>query len=248
MVDEDKGTPNPDESGAGDKPADQAPPGEDGAGKGKLPEDHEERSMLGRRVSRMEKGFTSFMDEMRASIGQLTARREEPPPRKANDEEDTIPLTKKDLREFIRAEQGETDRERANYQSSYTKALATLGIDLDDAEHEEILTELVNNPQINVRRVGDPKTDAEINFERAQNIVLRKRMAGKGKKFPLRGGSPEGPLGGSSGGEEHPDDQTHVVKLDASAADFVSRVGWDKKKVGTVLQGETPLALRGKMT
>ena len=209
---------------------------------------HEERSMLGRRVSRIERGLQSFMDEMRASIGQITARpteraRETSPA----DEDETIPLTRKDLRQFLRQEYSAIDSEKAQYQTQYTKALATLGLDLEDAEHEAVLTELVNNPQVNVRRTGDPKADAEINFEKAQNIVLRKRYAKPGKTNPLKGGDASN-LGGPSGGDLSPDTQTGPVKLDPAAAEFVGRVGWDTKKVGAVLSGETPLALRGKMT
>lgn len=193
------------------------------------PQDNRERSNLGRKVKLLEEKL-SVLDEIKAMIAKRPAARQEP-----EDDDSPIPMTAKELREFVRREATDLETSRAErqkeYERGYLKHEASLGMELSEEEYAEVINERLQN--FNVRHTDNPKTDAELNFHKAYASVLKKKMS-KGKENPLKGKKPDGPLGGPSG-SENTTRAAATPKLDKEAAEFAQKMGLSAEKIAKAL-------------
>ena len=252
-------------------------PGESGENLPDEPEDHGDRSKLGRRVSEMEKRMEGSL----AEIKELLSRREEqqqqapwqdpymaqwqygnqqnpyqPPSQAAEEDEDFVDITSraqldKEVARYLQRKEAE-DRTRGQqyerqYAPAFVREMQTNGI-TDAKEQEAVWNVMVQN--FNVRYSDNAAHDAQINFLKAQNELLKQQATAdkqpKPKESPLKGGQPTAPLGVSQTAKEAPAKEPEMPDLDPWALKFVQRTGMDKKAVSEALGGATPDRLRRK--
>jgi len=193
------------------------------------PDDNRERSNLGRKVKYLEEKL-SKLDEIAAKIDRFTSRKEPEP-----DDDAPIPMTARELREFVRREASDLETSKAEkqkeYERGYLKHEASLGMDLSEEEYAEVINERLQN--FNVRHTDNPNTDAELNFHKAYAAVLKKKMS-KGKENPLKGKKPDGPLGGTTTSESTTR-AAATPKLDKEAAEFAAKMGLSAEMIAKAL-------------
>lgn len=215
------------------------------------PDDHRERSQLGRRVKLMEETVSSVNENL-AQIAKLIQSTNNVQEETADDldldGEDFI--AKKDVAKYI--DERMTKREQASltakteYENSYRETIVSLGKDLEEDQHNNIYNEMMTNH--NVRHSNDAAHDATINFQ-AAHIALLQKNGPNPKANPLdkNDGKKTENLGGPADTES--DTKTiKVPKLDKDAAEFVRRTGMKDEDVARALDGEAPVALfRGRI-
>lgn len=204
------------------------------------PEDHAERSALGRRVSNMERMLSQEMAELKGMLQKPTEAAD------TEEYDEETYLTAKQVDERIERRERRMQETANQYNNAYTTQLATLGGNMPETEYTEIINELTANH--NVKRSNDPGADATTNFLEAQVAVLQKKVqAGPEKKIPVKGGQVNAPLGGPSDTKNTTTTNT-VPKLDKYAAEFVKKVGMSDDAVREALKGDMPLYLqKGKL-
>ena len=193
-------------------------------------DDNRERSNLGRKVKILEDKL-SRLDEIAAKLDRISTPKRELPP----DDDAPIPMTARELREFVWKENQQLETFKAQkqreYVQGYLKHEATLGMDLSEQEYEEVIKERVAN--FDVRHSDNPMADADLNFHKALASVLRKKMS-KGKENPLKGKKPDGPLGGPTG-TENATRAAVTPKLDKDAAEFAQKMGLSAEQIQKAL-------------
>jgi len=196
------------------------------------PTDNRERSNLGRRVKAMEDGLKTIVDKIDS---YFTKQNSEP----EADEEEIV--TRKDLEKYLQSYQAKQQESAKQYEREYLQHESTLGMDMTDAEYTEIITERYNN--FNTRYSDNPKADAELNFMKAYNAVLKKKVQPQ-RQNPLKGNKPEAPLGGPTQSVNTNRDP-NPIHLDDAAKEYVQRMGISEEKVKAALSGEIPIHLIG---
>lgn len=200
------------------------------------PEDNAARSKLGRKVQYLE-------TQLEQALGVI--QKFQAPPAEPEDEiDDDMPVTKADIEKIIEQRETQKQQQAALYSDNYRNTTIRLGLDLEEAEHAEILKSIdsLQNPS----RTGDPVIDAEVNFLKAQTAVYQKRLKAKSvPQNPLNKNKdvdPEAPLGG--GAETKTSTRPRrMPKLDAQSQELIKHYGWDAERVTKALSGETPLNL-----
>lgn len=148
-----------------------------------LPQEHRQRSDLGRKVSAMHRR----MDETDQTLNRIASLLEEKAlnDREANDDTDPDdPLTVADFKRLSAEQDRSKQVQQEKYDSNYRKAVTTLGGDLDDTEWHDVVEEMKAMP---LDSTGDPQKDAERNFYKAERVFLRKKLANPvTKENPLK--------------------------------------------------------------
>ena len=214
------------------------------------PDDHGERSQLGRRVGEIDRNLTSqieqMQDKMDSFLKGVESARPQQQPAPMYDDNEEIPMTMGDLNKWYN-NRVQHDRQRASedttrYESGYRETFSKLASKTEPEEAKKIEDEMLAN--FNVRHSNDPQLDAERNFLRAENAVLRNRPPEK-PQTNLRQSTPKGGASNTATAQR----KAGAVKLDPIAAEFVAELkknnDWSDEDVSKALEGETPSHLMG---
>jgi len=199
------------------------------------PEDNAERSKLGRKVQYLETELTRAIE----TINELKT----PAVPVEEELDEDAPVTRGDIEKIIEKREAVKAQQVNAYSEMYNQDLVRLGLELEEKEHLAVLNaaEKIKNPS----RTGNPTIDAQANFLKAQNSILKKQIKDNAKpKNPLDKNKDTEPENLGGGAETKTKTKSHrMPKLDESAKSFVKSMGWDSEKVNEVLSGDTPLNL-----
>jgi len=196
-----------------------------------------ERSRLGRRLSKMEKMFEEFMTNF-TNFTQKTAETEP-------SYEEELPLTKKEAREYFAKLQQTQLAEQDKYADAYLDTLEDLGADESDPKFfDEVVKFMKTNTEYNTRQSNNPKADAEANYLKAANAVLR---ANRGvKKNPLNKNKVKNPKHlGVNGDTKVESKEVIVPELDDYAKRFAAAVGMSEESIKKAFSKDLPVGMKG---
>jgi hypothetical protein len=189
----------------------------------RLPTDHKERSDLGRKVSAYHRRVDGLENKIDRIVSLLETKPEEEAPE--GDLSPDEPMTRRDTENLLVARDNQKESKAKSYSDNYTKAVSTLGPNLSQDEYDGVLAEMQTmryDPSDNAQ------IDAEINFQKAENIYLRKKMAQPiGKDNPIKGEAVKGKLGVTTT-QKTVVKETVMPKLDAHAQSYVDSVRRDR--------------------
>ena len=189
-----------------------------------------ERSALGRKFKNLE----SRMDQM---LGLMETRQQQSTPPHKEEEEIDIITSRSDVESVIEARERKKKEEQEKYESGYLRHIGKMGASAEDPDwYDLVMEEMMTNANFRKRYSNDPSNDAELNYTKAENSLLRKA---KGKKEPnVKGESPRSPLGGEMGGRAS-ETVIKMPKLDAAAQDYVDylrKEGKSEEDIAKMLQ------------
>jgi len=186
-----------------------------------LPVDQGPRSELGRKVAaihRRQDEFDSKIDRMLAII----EAQNKPEPETISDEDDDMPLTRKEIREMMRREREQETKSaqetQEKYKEGYVGTLARLARDVDEAEYGLILEEMKT---MTYDPTNDPEKDAALNFYKAQVAAAKKSVSKR--ENPIKGKAPKSELG-TVINQKTVDKESALPKLDPAAQSYLSFV------------------------
>lgn len=145
-----------------------------------LPKEHKERSDLGRKVAALLKK-TDKTDEVLLQLSKVIERLA---PKKEYDEEDDLPVTRKELKAMTEQPKIEASQYENDFKSTFWKMTEVDGLSEEDAEAiAKITIEKYNIPFTN-----DPKIDGAMNYAKAKADYFAVPV----KKLPLKQGKAPG--------------------------------------------------------
>lgn len=230
------------------------------------PDDHQERSRLGRRLKTVEEKIDAFLSRIEQANPQT-------PPAQAHPVPDNVTFDDSFIQRELDAavERGEipatiitaTDQWKVNrfveglnryigdqYAVKYLNTLKTptLKGDTPDDVHAEVVEELqkVDSP-FNLNRFNNPMVDARMNYLEAKSAILQKRLS-KGQATPnVFKGKPVNspPTGTSVSTKTDTAPVGDLPSLDEASLDFIKRTGMKPEAVNAALKSEMPYHLRG---
>jgi hypothetical protein len=192
-----------------------------------LPQDHKERSDLGRKLS----AYHRRMDELDNKFDHIAESLESLQPKEQDSFEalePDEPITRKEMENILaRREEKQRDRDKS-YNDNYVRTISGLGADLSQVEYDAVLAEMKD---ITYDPSNNPTMDAKMNFREAENRFLKKKIAEPvSKKNPLKGEKPKETLGVTTT-QTSVTKETKQPKLDAdgqSYVDYVRRTSGDE--------------------
>ena len=161
------------------------------------------------------------------------------------EEEFMYPTTRAEMKQHFQDFQKEDNAVRAEeqktYESGYLQKLETMAEGISAEDHKAVLDKMgEQNSPFNKRYSNNSGYDAEKNFLKAQNSVLKGKLDAATTKEPtnpLKGETPTEALG--VGGESKVVSRpVKEIKLDKAAQEFKDSMGWDDKKVASAFEGE----------
>jgi len=191
--------------------------------------DHKERSRLGRRVKGLEAKLEEVLSLLRQQ-GQQTPSGPVASPATDDEEPPAVIATIEDLERATKFLEKKKMQERAAYAARYSEEFLKLG--KDDPDYEEIEKEMMAHH--NVVRTGDPRLDAQINFDKARISLYRRRLESKTPPKPnVKGEDTKGTgvtvTAANISGKGKP------VELPDEVRDFVRRIKRDESWAAEVL-------------
>ena len=215
------------------------------------PEEHAERSKLGRKVAAMEEKF----DRILSALEQQNQRREAPvqpqiPPsmtrRQENPEEiPDIVATPEDVIKVLEARERRRNTTQQAYEQDYTWQVEQerhMNPDL----HEEVVQEMLTNPDFNRKRTGHPIADAQYNYALALKAALRKESSRQRATGPnLKQESAEGIGVSSTVTTTHASPK--MSKLSPEAQYFLNKTGRSAEWAAKALGEDLPISISGKV-
>ena len=184
-----------------------------------LPTDQAARSKLGAKVAAALRK-TDTLEEILAKQQQMLEQfmqmggRRDVEPEYDPDE----PLTPRQLEKYLERHEQKKQQQQQEYQDGYRRTMTRLGPDLSDDSWTEVYNEMMAHH--NMVHSGNPEIDAQLNWERAQNAVLR-------KKAPKRVANLKGDSANKLTGIKEPGSaKTEIAlpKLSKEAQDYVDNV------------------------
>jgi hypothetical protein len=203
------------------------------------PTDIRERSKLGRKVSMFEQEITGLKQTI-SQLNTLLTQRDVFTDR-ALPSDDKSPVeyitTPEDLERYEAWRDEQRTRQRSAYANRYVhtiKNLTHFGSDMHAEIENELLTNVGEYPTYS--KYGDPAGDAEKNYVRAENKLLKMKLAGSKPQPNVRGGSPL-PTGVSANTRVNAPSKASI-KLDEYASKFLKNLGesedseWVQRSLG----------------
>ena len=144
-----------------------------------LPTDHKERSDLGRKVAALLKK-TDKTDDVLLQLSKVIERLA---PRQEYNEEDDLPVTRKELRSMVEQPGIEAGQYETDFKSTFWKLTEIDGLSEEEAEAIAQIT----IEKYNIPFTKDPKIDGAMNYSRAKEdyfVALKKKLPLKGGKAP----------------------------------------------------------------
>jgi hypothetical protein len=158
---------------------------------GELPQDHKERSDLGRKLSAYHRRVDEIDNKFDRIMNYLESQKQEENPE--TELEPDEPITRAEMERMLAAREEKKRSREKSYQDNYIRTISGLGSDLSQTEYDAVLAEMKD---ITYDPTDRPEKDAEMNFLKAERIYLRKKMAQPPeKKNPLKGEKPKEALG-----------------------------------------------------
>ncbi len=207
------------------------------AGEKIIAKDNAESTRLGRKFVVLEEQNQALQQRLDA----VEKRGQEP----VVEEEFIYPTTKAEMKQHFQDFQKEDNAVRAEeqktYESGYLQKLETMAEGISAEDHKAVLDKMgEQNSPFNKRYSNNSGYDAEKNFLKAQNSVLKGKLDAATTKEPtnpLKGETPTEALG--VGGESKVVSRpVKEIKLDKAAQEFKDSMGWDDKKVASAFEGE----------
>lgn len=214
------------------------------------PEEHSERSKLGRKVADLNDKF----DRVLSALEQQNQRREPQPPVAAPpslsrrpDPQDELPdiiATPEDVVRVLEARERKRNTNQQAYEQDYIWQLEQER-SMNDDIHEQVLNEMFTNAEFNRKRTGHPIADAQYNYALALKATLRKESSKQRMSPNLKQESTEG-IGVS----------THVVaekrtpnlpRLSPEAEHFLRKTGRSAEWASKALGEDLPISISGKV-
>jgi len=183
--------------------------------------DHRERSRLGRRV----KGLEAKLEEALALLRQQTTAAGKSTASAAEEEEEppAVIATIEDLERANRFLEKKKMQERSAYAVQYSDEFLKLG--KDEPDYAEIEKEMMEHH--NVVRTGDPRIDAQMNFDKARISLYRKKLGEKSQPKPnVRGEDTKGT--GVTVTAANVSAKGKSVELPDDVRDFIRRIKRDE--------------------
>lgn len=182
-----------------------------------LPQDHTQRSDLGRKISAFHRRQDEFDDRIDRLLSAMETQRIPEDPELQSEPGDIV--THADINKILDDREKTKTQNAQNYDKQYVTSISALSSDLSEQECNEIFAEMQN---ITYNPSNDPARDAELNFMKAERAFLRKKVAGK-KVNPLKGEKPRSALGGITNQTAVVKDAT-LPKLDAAGESYLNFV------------------------
>jgi hypothetical protein len=207
------------------------------------PEEHRERTGLGRKVSQHEQEMAKLRQDFN-QLASLLAQRQEPYMDRAMSQpvEEKPPVeyitTPDDLEKHLAWRQAQEERKRNAYTQRYVHSVKTMTY-MNSDMHQDIEKELLTNVGEYPTHTGhkDPVFDARENYLRAENKLLKQRLAGAQVPRPNVKGGTSVPAGVSATSRMNAATK-ETVRLDEHASRFIKALGesedaeWVQKSVG----------------
>lgn len=183
--------------------------------------EHKESSRLGRRLSAIEERMDVFLSQAEKLVTPKDEAIEEIDP--------DMPVTLKEVEAYLGRKEETRRNGRVNYESAYVRSVAGLAEGEDSDFANRIMDEMESN--YNAEYSKDGGRDAEINWLKASNAVLKK---GTQKKNPLTGPKTKAPLG--VGGADTNTERGYTrPKLDAATEDLIARSNFSDEQLERAL-------------
>ena len=218
----------PADPGNGGEPSSDPAPAEPSEPSSLQPEpddslEQKERSRLGRRFTKFEQEMEGLKQSVTQLMGTIRERQaiETPVDDKPPVEYITTP---EDLEKYESWKQDKEVRRRNVYANNYIhsiKSMNYLNPDLHDEIENELLTNVNEYPTYS--KFSDPASDARQNYLKAENKLLKQRMANLGPRPNVKGGNT--PPSGVSSSSRVNAPPKNMVKLDEYASKFVKSIG-----------------------
>lgn len=213
------------------EPEPETPPVVDATPDDKLPDeptDHAERSRLGRRL----KSNEDSINEIKTLLQSLVAQKAPAPAPKSGIEPPEVITTMDDLEAAMAYREQKKANDRAVYEQGYGGRFMEVGA--NDPFYKDVEAEMLQN--FNTIVTGNPSVDAELNYRKAKEAVLLKKLGTAKEPEPKMPGRGEKPTGT---GATLPNKNSLGVKgnfpLDAASEEFIRRVGMSDDSVRAAL-------------
>ena len=219
------------------------------------PEEHKERTKLGRKVAKLEDTLSQVLEQNRILLEKLTSGTPQPAEPSEAQEEEYLDLSNPEtLRKFLANEEhrraSQAQPETGQYQSGYLTSLqtwqksATEGEEYDPEDVKEINKLLTDTKSpFNVKRSANPSTDFDVNLAKATAHHYKAKATAKpAKENPLeknREGKPKAPLGVGGESKTEVPKAAKPVELDEYSKAMVKRYGWSEEEVAKALASGT---------
>lgn len=178
-----------------------------------LPDDHGDRSRLGRKL----KGLYAQIDSLTARIEQLSQPKAPEPT--VEDDVPEIISSPEDVEKYLLARERQKLQATQRYEQSYLSQIKSLEATTGEL-HGEVWDEMLKN--FNIRHSDNAAMDARINYAEAKAAVLaRKASAASTPKLPTAGGKTSPPVVPSVPASTPAPSRTPMPKLDAEAMEYV---------------------------
>lgn len=182
-----------------------------------LPQDHTQRSGLGRKISAFHRRQDEFDNRIDRLLSVMETQGLPEDPELQSEPGDIV--THADINKILDDREKTKTQNAQNYDKQYVASISTLSSDLSEQEYNEIFAEMQN---ITYNPSNDPARDAELNFIKAERAFLRKKVAGK-KVNPLKGEKSRSALGVITNQTAVVKDAT-LPKLDAAGESYLNFV------------------------
>lgn len=221
---------------------------------GKLtPEEHAERSKLGRKVADLNEKFDRILTLLEGNQRQREAPPAPPLPpsvmqRQGNKEDDLpdIVATPDDVVKVLEKREKERTRIQKMYEQDYVwQVEQERGTNPDI--HEQVVQEMLSNPDFNRRHTGHPIVDAQKNYALALKAVIRKEAAkGRAVDGPNLKHDDAGAVGVSS---QQTQGKSKVApqKLSPEAEYYLRKTGRSDEWAAKALGSDLPITISGHL-
>lgn len=184
-----------------------------------LPTDQAARSKLGAKVAAtLRKQDT--IEEILAKQQQMLEQFMQMGGRKREEENFDLdePLTPRQLEKYLEQHDYKKMQQQQAYEEGYRRTLTKLGPELDDNSWTEVYNEMMAHH--NMVHTHNPEFDAQLNWERAQNSILRKKAPKR--EVNLKGDRAKG----TAGIKEPGSGKTEIAlpKLSKEAQEYVENI------------------------
>ena len=185
-----------------------------------LPTDHGERSDLGRKIWAFHRRQDETDNRIDRMLNLFEAQAKPKETEMELDPNETVTFA--EMQQFMAKEKEKESQQKTDYDQKYVASISEQASGLEEVEYNAILDEMQN---VTYTPSKNPARDAERNFDKAEKIYLRKRLAGKkGEKInPVMGKEPRSALGGIVNQKVVTKDTT-LPKLDAHGQSYLAFV------------------------
>ena len=199
--------------------------------------DHKERSELGRKVKAQAEEIASLKAGIEVLLERTTPKEEPIDPFFSSWEPPQTPEEfQAELEKYIRKREEALTKAEKAYSDNYMGAIYSFK---GDENYAEICDEVQKN--FSIRHSDSGKVDARMNYQAAENAVLKRKLSGNS---PLKGKKDNLPLG-TGGGDTQIEEEAVMPKLDKDAMAYIEATGKTAEEVIKIMKKPLPLGIGG---